>query len=269
MSKLKPIYVIIPGAILPILVLCVFLFVLLPPVNRQIADVTKQRDSREQKAQTKSRAEDDLRLAKENLAKQTAKLDQYIQTRSIALSTYQPIQAMIALWFEYQEDLKPVVEDFIAASGCRIVQGAPLPSPEMKTPTLGPSNFLQLPTLNLQVRGTMAELKKLYTSLKSFKRVGTISSLQLTPTAGDELEAAIPLTIFILAEGPAAAAAPAAGAAGAPMAAGGMMGPGMGGAAPGPSSAPKAGAATGGGGEQGGSLPKLRRGGEESGGEGA
>jgi len=267
-SKLKPMYVIIPGAILPLIVICVFLFVLLPPVDKQIGDVTKQRDSRKQKAEQKQQAEQQLRLAKENLAKQTAKLDQYMRTRSIALSTYQPVQAMIALWFEYQEDLKPVVEAFIDQSGCQLVGGDSLPAPEMKKPTLGQSNFLTVKTLNLRVRGTMAELKKLYSSLKTFKRVGTINLLQLTPMAGEELEATVPLTIYILAEGPEAAAAPAApaGAPGGMPGAAGAPGPGGAAATPGPS---KAGAAKKGGGEEeGGGLPKIRRG-EGGGGEDA
>jgi len=274
MSKLKPLYVIIPGALLPIIVICVFAFVLVPPVTKQIDDVTKQRNARRDKAQEETKVKERLRLAKENLDTQQKDLDRYMRTRSIALSTYQPVQAMIALWFEYQEDLKPVVEDFIQASGCQIVQGAALPAPEMKKPTLGPSNFLRVGTLNLRVRGNMAQLRKLYTSLSTFKRVGTIGILDLTPTAGDELEATIPLTIYILGEGPeTAAAAPAAGGAPGMPGAGppGMPGAGPPGAPTGPpksgARAPRAGAKAGGGGEDegggGGGLKSKRGGGGE------
>jgi hypothetical protein len=256
MSKLKPIYVIIPGAILPVIVVCVFLFVLLPPVNKEITSTSQQRDQRKAKAETRKQVEEDKRLAEENLKKQTEKLEGYMRTRSIALSTYQPIQAMIALWFEFQEDLKPVIEDFITQSGCQIIQGAPLPSPEMKKPTLGPGNFLSLPTLNLRVRGTMPQLRKLYASLKGFKRVATIGSLELAPPpagGGEELEATVPFTVYILAEGPEQAAQPAAPAAAGPApGAGAPTAAGAGAAATPPSKGGGEGEGGGGGGEGGG-----------------
>ncbi len=242
MSKLRPIFVIIPGVLLIIIVVCLFAFMLLPPVNKEIEKVEGERDTEMAKANEKESVEKRLADAEENLEKQQAKLDRYMQTRSIPLSGYQPVQMMIALWFELQEDLGPALEEFIEASGCRIVQGAGLPAPEMQKPTLGPSNFLRIPesgTLSFRVQGTMEELRKLYASLSTFERVATISDFDLTQATGDELEASFNLTLYLLAEGPegagrAAAAGPGAPGGpgmmpGGPMMMGEGMGPGMGG----------------------------------------
>jgi hypothetical protein len=205
MSKLRPIYVIIPGVLLVIIAVCAFAFLLLPPVKKEITRVEGERDTEMAKAKERESVERRLADAEKNLEEQQAKLDRYMQTRSIPLSAYQPVQMMISLWFELQDDLKPAIEDFIEASGCRIVQGAALPAPQLQKPTLGPSTFLQIPAsgaLSFQVQGTMEELRKLYASLGTFERVATISNLDLAPAAGDELEASFNFTVYLLAEGP-------------------------------------------------------------------
>ena len=113
---------------------------------------------------------------------------------------------MIKYWYELQEDLAPALEEYIEASGCRIIQGAALPAPTMSPPTLGPSNFIRIPqqgALSFTVQGSMEELRKLYTSLNEFDRVATIAPLNLRPVGnGDELEATVDITVYVLAEGP-------------------------------------------------------------------
>jgi len=228
MSKLRPIFVIIPGVLLVIIVVCVFAFVLLPPVQKDIKAKEADRDTEMAKANEREAVEKRKADAERNLDEQQAKLDHYMATRSIPISAYQPVQMMITLWFELQEDLAPAIEEFIEASGCRIVQGAALPAPEMQKPTLGPSNFLQIPqsgSLSFRVQGTTDELRKLYASLSAFKRVATISNFDLTPAPGDELEASFDLRVYLLAEGP-----EGGGGGGAPAGGGGAPGmPGMGG----------------------------------------
>jgi hypothetical protein len=266
MSKLRPLYVLIPGVILIIAVICVFAFVLLPPVSKEIQKVDQKRATEQAKADTKPQAEKRLADAERKLEDQTIKLRRYQDTRSIKLSLYQPNEAMIKYWYELQEDLAPELERYIEASGCRIIRGAALPAPSMNRPTLGPSNFIRVPdsgALSFTVQGTMQELRKLYTSLNQFKRVATIEPLTLRPVgSGEELEATVNIVVYILAEGPeGAAAAPAGGAPGG-MAGGmgggmggGMMGPGMSGPPPGagaPKGAPPPGPSKGGGGDDAG-----------------
>lgn len=232
MSKLRPIFVIIPGVLLVIIVVCVFAFVLLPPVNKDIKAKEADRDTEMAKADEREDVEERKADAERNLEEQQAKLDHYMATRSIPISAYQPVQMMITLWFELQEDLAPALEEFIEASGCRIVQGAALPAPEMQKPMLGPSNFLQIPqsgSLSFRVQGTTDELRKLYASLSAFRRVATISNFDLLAAAGDELEVGFDLTVYLLAEGPEGGGGGApAGAGGAGMPDMGMPGMGMG-----------------------------------------
>lgn len=228
MSKLRPLYVLIPGIVLIVAVICVFVFVLLPPVNKEIQKVASERDQEQAKADQKPQVEARLAEAERKLKEQTAKLERYMESRSIPISLYQPNEAMIKFWYELQEDLAPAIEEYIEASGCRIIQGAALPAPQMAPPTLGPSNFIRIPqsgSLSFTVQGTMEELRKLYTNLGQFKRVATIEPLSLRPVGtGEELQADVSFVVYILAEGPEGAGAAAAPA----MGAGGMGMPGMG-----------------------------------------
>ncbi|MGQ9732257.1 MAG: hypothetical protein ACUVX8_13425 [Candidatus Zipacnadales bacterium] len=246
MSKLRPLYVIIPGIVLIIGAICVFAFVLLPPVNEQIKTVTEERDKEKGVAETRPQVEARLEEAERKLDEQTAKLTTYMRTRSIPISTYQPVEAMIKFWYELQEDLAPALEEYIESSGCRIISGAALPAPTMAPPTLGPSNFIRIPqsgALNFTVRGTMEEIRKLYTSLNKFERVATIEPLDLTPVgSGEELDANVNIVVYILAEGPEGGGGAAPGAApGAGPTMGPSMGPGMGPSAAAPSMGPGAG----------------------------
>jgi len=258
MSKLRPIYVLIPGVVLVIATICVLVFVLLPPVNSEIQKVSQERDQEQAKADERPQAEKRKADAERKLKDQMLKLERYMKTRSIPISFYLPTEAMIKFWYELQEDLAPSLEKYIESSGCRIIQGAALPAPQMSPPTVGPSNFIRIPqsgALQFTVQGTAEELRKLYTGLNQFDRVATIEPLNLRPIGGgEELEAEVGIVVYILAEGPegAAAAAPGAAAGGAPggMPAGGMMmgAPGAGppGAGPPGASAPKGGAPKGG-----------------------
>jgi hypothetical protein len=255
MSKLKPIYVLIPGVVLIIAAVCVFVFVLLPPVNRDIEKVTQDRDTEQAKADERPQAEKRLADAERKLKDQTIKLEGYMKTRSIPISLYLPMEAMIKYWYELQEDLAPSLEKYIESSGCRIIQGAALPAPTMAPPIPGASNFIRVGPLPFTVQGTAAEIKKLYTSLNQFERVATIEPLDLRPVGGgEELEATVSMVVYILAEGPEGAATAAPGGAPAAPGSGGMPSmPGMTGAGP-PSM----------GGAKGGAPPAAPKGGGES-----
>ncbi len=254
MSKLRPIYVLIPGVILVAAAIAVFVFVLLPPVNEDIKKMVADRDTEQAKADQRPQAEKRLEDAKRKLTEQTAKLERFMKTRSIPLSLYQPNEAMIKYWYELQEDLAPALEEYIESSGCRIIQGAALPAPQMTPPTLGPSNFIRIPqsgALSFTVQGTTQQLRALYTGLNRFERVATIEPLNLRPIgSGEELEADISVVIYLLAEGPegggaAAGAAPGGMPGAMPMGMPGATPMGMPGAMPGATPGPPPGATPG------------------------
>ncbi|HJN16076.1 MAG TPA: hypothetical protein QGH10_11315 [Armatimonadota bacterium] len=237
MSKLKPIYVLIPGVLLVVIIVCVFLFVLLPPVKKANDQLTADLQVETDKANEHDRVAQRLEDARVNLDEQQAKLDEYIKTRGVRISTYTPVEAMIAYWYELQEDLAPTIEMYLESTGCTIIQGAALPAPTISPPTLGPASFFRIPSqggMTFTVRGTEQELRDLYAGLSNFERVATISGLSLLPVGnGEKLDVTFTLTTYLLAEGPAAAAAaPAAGGTGMGTTMPGMDGdgpPGMGG----------------------------------------
>ncbi|MBM3472230.1 MAG: hypothetical protein FJX75_03020 [Armatimonadetes bacterium] len=262
MSKLRPIYVLIPGVVLIIATICVFVFVLLPPVNKEIQKVTQDRDTEQAKADERPQAEKRLEDAERKLKEQTIKLERYMKTRSIPISLYLPMEAMIKFWYELQEDLAPSLEKYIESSGCRIIRGAALPAPQMAPPIPGASNFIRIPqsgALQFTVQGTEAELRKLYTSLNQFDRVATIEPLSLQPIGGgEELQAEVAVVVYILAEGPEGAAAAPAGGAAAPGAGAAPGMPGMMGGPGAPGAGPPGGGAAG---PKGGGAPKGDEGG--------
>ena len=70
MSKLRPIFVIIPGVLLVIIVVCVFAFVLLPPVNKDIKAKEADRDTEMAKADERDDVEERKADAERNLEEQ-------------------------------------------------------------------------------------------------------------------------------------------------------------------------------------------------------
>ncbi len=70
-----------------------------------------------------------------------AKLQHFMEVRSIPLSTYMPIEAMITLAYEYRHDLGPVLTKWLESTGCKISSTVTLPSP----PGSPPLTFGRLP----------------------------------------------------------------------------------------------------------------------------
>ena len=184
-----------------------------------------------------------------------AKLQHLMMTRSIPLSFYMPVEAMITLAYELRHDLGPVMTKWLESTGCTIESSVALPAPP-GTPPMPPSNgfYPIAQNLSITVRGKLEQIEQLYKSLKNCPRVVTISGLDLRRGDGDELVGSFALNVYLLVETPPGAAPAAAGAAGGagapgagmpgmgmPGAAGGM--PGMPGGAPG--MAPGAGGAPG------------------------
>jgi hypothetical protein len=195
-----------------------------------------------------------------------AKVQHFMEIRSIPLSFYMPIEAMITLAYEYRHDLGPVMTKWLESTGCQIASSISLPAPP-GTPPAPSSGFYPLgQNIAVTVRGTMDQIRALYESLDKCPRILTLTGFSLRPERGDLMSASFTLSAYLLVESPPGAAAPAAGApgggapgGGAPGMGGGMPGgsgmggPGMGGSGMGPgapkgapSAAPKAGSKAGG-----------------------
>jgi hypothetical protein len=148
------------------------------------------------------------------------------EKKSPHISLYMPLLAMTAMWYEYRDDLPKAVESYFVSQGVTIQSGAAIPAPPLTPPTVPATGFMQVPSgspLNLTIKGSLAQLQKVYENLSQMRRIATIGALTLSGT-GPELTATIPLSLYILVEGAEAVAPPPAPAGGGPE---GAMPPGM------------------------------------------
>ncbi|MCX7599082.1 MAG: hypothetical protein N2512_09480 [Armatimonadetes bacterium] len=255
------------------------------PLRDQLAKKQQEYMGLKQKADGLASALKQLEDTTRQWKEAHAKLQHLMMTRSIPLSFYMPVEAMITLAYELRHDLGPVMTKWLESTGCTIESSVALPAPP-GTPPLPPANgFYQVTPqpLTITVRGKLAQIEQLYRSLKNCPRVVTISGLDLRrgPGPGDDMLGSFTLNVYLLVETPPGAAMPAAaGAAGAEGPGMGMLGapggmPGMpGGGAPGmgPGMGAGPGGAPPGMGGAGAPAPSAggrgrARGGEEEGGE--
>jgi hypothetical protein len=234
MGKIPPIAIIGIIVVLAIGLSCAAFFAKVKPMKLQLAEVEKNLEAKTAIANEKDTADKALAAAQVAWQQAQATLSEKMARRSIPVSFGEPVMAMIALWYEYREDLPPLIEKFIQSTGCTLMNGATFPAPTMTPPAAPSGGFLQIPenqTISLTVRGSLENIEKLYRALPSFPRVVTVGNLSLSGQ-GENLTCTLPLTFYLLVEvPPGMAAAPAAAAAGVPGA--GPMGPGM----PGPPTA--------------------------------
>lgn len=251
------------------------------PLRDQLAKKQQEYMGLKQKAGALASALKQLEDTTRQWKEAHAKLQELMMTRSIPLSFYMPVEAMITLAYELRHDLGPVMTKWLESTGCTIESSVSLPAPPGTPPLPPPNGFYPIAqNLSITVRGKLGQIEQLYKSLKNCPRVVTISGLDLRrgPGAGDDMVGSFTLNLYLLVETPpgaamaGAAGMPGAGAVGMgmPGAVGGMpgmpgggapgMGPGMG-AGPGgaptgiggaPAAAGGRGRARGGEGEEGG-----------------
>ncbi len=228
MGRIPTVAVIAIGLVLILGASALMFFMVLKPQNEDLEAVKGKLEARTAVAARLDQAETDLAQVEADWLEKQAQLQALRETRSIPISFAHPAAAMIALWYEYREDLPPLIEDWAEATGCTIESGASFPAPAMTPPAAPPSGFLQVPagqTITLTVSGTLTALERLYRSLDQFPRVVTVGQL-VVQAQGDQLSAQVPLNFYLLVEAPAGAAAPAA------TGGGGEMMPGGGGMPP-------------------------------------
>jgi hypothetical protein len=245
------------------------------PKNGELAKVQEQIAQQQAKAKERPQKEAERERVKQEWVTAHEGLAQRMDERSIPLSMGQPFVAMTNLWRETREDLPQLVEKFIRDSGCVLIQGAlgwaPPTAPVDANAawlrfSVGPSGAtagVGIPGgggAPLWVAGSMADVERLYKSLRNFPRVITIHHMglirlrdlmdtrmyqqvrELVDRPDDEIVVApIILTIWLMTETPeAGGAAAGAGAAAAPGAGPGPGAPAGGppGAVPGPGPTP-------------------------------
>ncbi len=236
MGRIPTFVIIIVGVVLIVGVSALMMFMMLKPQQEALTAAQGKLTEEKRVADGLPDAEAALADVKADWDIKQAELAAMTRERSIPVSFAHPAAAMVALWYEYIEDLAPLVERWVESTGCVIESGASFPAPAM-TPPAPPSNgIMQIPdggTVTLTVSGNIASLERLYRSLDQFERIVTINQLVITAGEGETLRAQVPFKLYLLVEVPASmvAAAPAAGPGGGPgMGMEGMPGPeGMGG----------------------------------------
>ena len=229
MGKIAPIVILIVGIVLILGVSAGAFFKMITPQNEALASVRSEVEKEQAVAAQLEDAQKELLQVDKKWKLLQKKLKDAQASRGIDVSFAQPVVAWIALWPEYRQALPDAITEFIESSGCIITSGASMPAPPSVPPFPPASGFMQIPQgqqISLTVQGTLEEIEELYLSLRKFERVATISGLSLT-AQGDIITAQVPLTIYVLTEVPAAAAAAA------PAAGYGMAGPGYPGGPPG------------------------------------
>lgn len=220
-----PTLAIVAAAIVLVIGMSVAVFYLLIKPKKEV--LTKLRaDLVTEQQKVAERPQADAALKAVNIAWLKAQVDLAAlrEKKSPHISLYMPLLAMTAMWYEYRDDLPKAVQAYLEAQGVSIQQGASIPPPPLTPPTVPGSGFMQVPSaapLSLTVKGTLAQLQRVYENLSQLRRIATIGSLSLSGT-GQELTATIPLSLYILVEGAEAVAPPPAPAA----AGGGPGGPG-------------------------------------------
>lgn len=226
MGRIPTFVVIIIGVVLIVGLSALMIFVVLKPQQEQLTDLEQKLDSEKKVAARIEQAEQGLAdVTQEWLTKQK-ELARLMATRSIPISLGHPAAAMVALWYEYREDLPPLIERWVESCGCVIESGVSFPAPEMTPPAPPPGGFMQVPggqTITLTISGSLVDLERLYRSLNRFPRIVTVGELVMEGV-GNNLRARVPLKFYLLCEVPRGVAAAGAG----PPEGVGRRGPGMG-----------------------------------------
>ncbi|NLO05521.1 MAG: hypothetical protein GX131_06780 [candidate division WS1 bacterium] len=188
---------------------------MIKPERELLAEVQAKLEEEQGVANQLATAEADLADVQARWLAAQDQLQALRDARSIPISFGHPAGAMVALWYEYREDLPPLIEDWVQSTGLTLESGASFPAPQMVPPSAPPSGFMQVPdgqTINLTVSGTLTQLERLYKSLHEFERVVTISDLVMEPLpGGDRVRSPLNLKFYVLVEAPPAPAAPAGG----------------------------------------------------------
>lgn len=210
MGRIPTFVIIIIGVVLIVGLSALMFFVVLKPKQEELAAAITKYEEEQKVADRLPAAEAALAQVTADWLDKQAKLAELMKTRSIPISFAHPPAAMIALWYEYREDLPPLIQRWIESTGCRIESSVGFPAPPMTPPPAPASGFMQIPegqTITMTIAGSLASLERLYRSLDQFQRIVTVSQLILQGE-GDNLRAQVPFKFYLLAEVPATAAPP-------------------------------------------------------------
>lgn len=212
-AKMITIGLIVGGALLAGGIFALMWFLMIKPEREVLAEVEEELAAEQAVADQLETTEADLAAVTEEWLQAQEELQQLRRERSRPISFGHPAAAMTTLWYEYREDLPPLIEDWILSTGCTIESSASFPAPAMTPPAAPPSGFLQVPdgqTITLTVGGSLTDIERLYHSLHMFPRVATVSQLVLQPTADGRMQAPVPFKFYLIVENPPGVAAPAA-----------------------------------------------------------
>ena len=211
-AKMITIGLIVGGALLAVGMFALVWFLMISPEREALAEVQEELAAEQAVADRLAATEAEFEAVTEEWLEAQDRLQELRRDRSRPISFAHPAGAMTTLWYEYREDLPPLIEEWIEGTGVTIESSASFPAPPMTPPAPPPSGFLQVPegqTITLTVAGSLTDIERLYHSLHLFPRVVTVGQLVLQP-AGDRLTSQVPFNFYLIVENPPGMAAPAA-----------------------------------------------------------
>ncbi len=206
-AKMITIGLIVGGVLLAGGIFALMWFMMISPEREELAEVQSELEEEQRVADQLDAKQAEYEELTEEWLEAQDELAQLRRERSRPISFAHPAAAMTTLWYEYREDLPPLIEEWVESTGVRIESGASFPAPPMTPPVAPASGFLQVPegqTITLTVSGTLSDIERIYHSLHLFPRVVTVADLQLQPD-GDLLRAQLPFNFYLIVEAPAEA----------------------------------------------------------------
>lgn len=238
--------VLIAGLVAIVVIGGAMFFFLIRPTKRVISALEQRRDNASTIVAQRPQAEEELKKAKEELAKEKSKLETYIATKMIPIDLRDPMKAMFTLWVEHHRTLGRKIEEFFSKSGVTLLTPVQVPPPPTD-PSAIPSDLYTISLGSYQVRGSFSSLLNFLRKMSRFPRVALLTGININGPS--PVTAGFDLTVYYFPKGaPTPLGAPGAPSAGMPgMGMPGPMGgmPGMGAGMGMPGKAPTAGAGMG------------------------
>jgi len=209
LSRIRPLYVLIAGPALLLIISAVCYFVIVRPQYNvanegTLAWLTQQADTYEQRAAERSKWESEKDKAERQLRLAQKLYAEVAKTKTLPLSSAQYHEYLLRLWFLHLEDFPKLTRQFLSKAPCEVapreLQLGPPPMPPPPMP--GGDGFLPLgSTYTLTATGTLEQIWQFVRSLPSFPNcVVRLNSVDLVGLSDGTITATLPIQMWMIVE---------------------------------------------------------------------
>jgi hypothetical protein len=194
LSKLKRLHVIIIGVVACVLCAVGLFFLLIKPLNEQIATTTSQLTEAQGIAAQLPESKQQLVAAQSQVRLVQIQLDRYQASKMPNLSFVERDKGMLQLWHEQSEVLGPVLERW-ASRGVRLESGIGVPAPPSNPNDLQPG-MIKIPLGKVDIDGNFRALLDNLRGWNNCPRLVQIDRPSLSGTS-PFLKATYEMTVYI------------------------------------------------------------------------